>query len=237
MSIISPERLAFLDEPFAIDPVGPIERPNDWWPTDNSPFIDYDKRAYFPPESQICLSGIVENRLRGRVGNIGIDVAGGVSGHALKNLISLGLLERVVVINLSDRRTPRAQADTSIEHITGDILAKETWFNIFESRERQCPEGFALVMHRPVGALQDLDPRVYAEGLGLLIDLARSDGVVFCQIPRTLMQDKPRELYRICETLHDREDIRELHVSSVNPSEVFEDYLDTYAIILKQEVG
>ena len=95
------------------------------------------------------------------------------------------------------------------------------------------PEGLALVMHRPVGGLQELPLETYRGGAHFLLDLVRADGLMFTQVPRSLASDET-SLAEVCAEIRQRKDVREI-ITNARPKFLYAlDYSDLYAVIFKQ---
>lgn len=89
-------------------------------------------------------------------------------------------------------------------------------------------------MHRPIGGLQELRPKVYRGAAHFLLDLIRPGGLMFTQVPRRLVEvaDEHRQT---CESIRNRPDVLEVMTTSQRPHTTFGDIdeNDLYAVILK----
>ncbi len=213
------------------------------WSVNNSTIKDYEHRAPFN-DGQTGLIEIIQRQIGRRRNNVGLDIAGGSDGVALRGLIARRILNRGAVTNYENRVRTH---DHRVEFIAGDILLRRTWIDIFEWQKRQAPRGLALVMHRPVGALQALSPIVYKHGAHLLLDLIRPGGVLFTQIPRAVNPQKfdldfrwkRDRLQEMSESIADRGDIETVlqsdpKVYGKNVTSRREDDLDDYVIMIKR---
>ncbi len=120
-----------------------------------------------------------------------------------------------------------------IEPLPLNLTLPEVWQEIHEWKEANAQDGFALAMHRPVAALQDLPTRTYSGALHHVLGIVREGGLFMAQIPRQLMLN-PNNLFPICESLQERTDIEEIILSAPPSSTPNEDEADSYAVIIKK---
>lgn len=171
---------------------GLSEHSTEGWGFNTSTFDDYcssfGKRTNYGIgfEETEGLREIVERQLGKSSANIGLDIAGGSQGTAIRSLVAEGIIGTGLVTNLFDTRTEETKADPSLHHISGDIVSRDTWIKIIEWKNEHTPEGFSLIVHRPVGALQGYPEPFYAGAAYLLIDMLSPGGVFFTQVPRSL---------------------------------------------------
>jgi hypothetical protein len=201
------------------------QRSDDWhqaddeWISNDSSFKDYCSYSLLPP-------GLLEKILKQQLGqqsyNVGVDLAGGENGQALQDLLADGALNKALLTTYIDRRSNHTKEIAEIDHIAGDLVSPKTWRKIIDWKRAQAPDGIALIMHRPLGALQDLKPSTYVGGTYLLLDMLRSGGVLFSEIPGALYGPA---MQTMCKALEARTDINELVLG--------EDKLFTSAVIIK----
>lgn len=203
--VSSVERLAFLDG------LGP-ESHSDTWFFNNSSIGSYLDGVKLEGHPEGPLS-IIEAQLASVDYRVGIDLAGGADGVALRGLMQRGLLDHGLVTNLTDQRCFDPSGERSIEHFAGDLLQPETWQSIRDWQERTHPDGVSLVMHRPIGALQDLPPRFYRGAAHSALDMLGPGGVLVTQIPAILLKSnrgRNTPLERIGRSIAEREDVAEV---------------------------
>lgn len=189
------------------------------WGFDDSKFSDYcasfghvtDYETEFEGKD---LKEIIERQIGCDPQNIGLDIAGGTNGTALRDLIAEGAIGTGLVTNLFDLRTDEVRADQSLHHVNGDIVSPGTWRKIIEWKKNYAPEGFAFIMHRPVGALQTYPPAFYVGATYKLLDMLKPAGVLFTQVPDSLIPSSiHREnvgLHIVCEAIRARSDIKDI---------------------------
>lgn len=207
------ERLDFLQ-----DAEHPYDRRVRWdkWRINNSGLDDYFSPVTLADHPEGVL-GIIEEQIGADEGNAGVDIAGGRNGIALRQLLKMGILEKALVTNYRDRRNPVARMNRRLDHVRGDILAPRTVRRIIEWQERHAPEGLALVLHRPDGALQDISPDFYEGGVHLLLDILRPGGLMFTQIPYSLRRGRyTSSLSPICESVVNRPDVESVIAPKAN---------------------
>lgn len=142
--------------------------------------------------------------------NVGLDLAGG-SGRALRTLLLNGILGSGIVTNYLDKRTDNERLADPLVHIDGDLIERPTWEKIFLACEDLAPDGLALIMHRPVGALPRFAPHHYEGAAHVLLDMLRPGGVFMAQIPAYL---------RTPSRIDDRRDILDGITARFDVSEV-----------------
>lgn len=201
------ERLSFLD---GLDESRNAGGTNDEWLCNNSPFERYFDGVSFQNHQEGPLQ-IIESQLEGLEHNVGIDIAGGANGVALRGLIKRqGLLEKGLVTNKFDTRDGKAQDVPELDHIDGNILLPETWEKILGWQRKNCPEGASLLMHRPVGGLQRLPTSFYMGAVHLGLDMVRPRGLAYIQIPKKLLghrHGRRDNLRKICSSIDARDDV------------------------------
>lgn len=203
----------------------------EFWRVNNSGIDDYSERARIlgAPDT---LKVIIAATLGYNEDSVGIDIAAGSDIRALRDLLDLHILRSAVATNFSDSRSRSAFGDLRVSHIDGDITVPDTWLQIGQWQERHTPEGFALAMHRPVGALQELPVHTYRGAAHFLLDRIKPGGLMFTQVPRTIVEDK-REMLDLCRTINRRKDVVEVITSPQAAPGTPKDWADTYAVILK----
>ena len=130
------------------------------------------------------LAKLLELRIGKNHGNVGIDICGGSNGEALQGLLSLGILDKALVTNANDLRFEQTKSRSDLYHLAGNLLLRPTWDEMHEWQEEYAPSGLALILHRPVGALQNLDPKFYERAATELVDMLQPGGVMIAQVPR-----------------------------------------------------
>jgi hypothetical protein len=184
----------------------PPQSNTDEWGVNNSDFSNYC--AYAPRHYDY--EKIITSRLAGLATRTAIDIAGGVNGRAIQELIDEGLVDQGVVTNMKDRRVDYGLA-SGVDHIEGNICLADTWQKIIDWQHEKAPEGFSLVMHRPVGALQELPAEFYAGALRFLLQRIQPGGMLFSQIPAVLSFTDNDSKKALCEELFTREDINKIY--------------------------
>jgi hypothetical protein len=192
MSVLERDALAFVDGVINPD----LEKSSgvviaDTWGTHRSSFTRYCERSTGAVMSEKIISGMARFSTCAA-----IDIAGGSNGNALQELLSLGVIDKGLVTNYLDRRRDETKAIVNLGHVHGDILSRDTWLNIEEWQSREAPEGFGLVLHSPVAALQSLAPGFYKGAVHWLLDRTRSGGMLFSKIPEALGSSNA------CEDVH-----------------------------------
>lgn len=184
----------------------------DRWRINDSPVDDYFRHPNFSGHPEGAL-GIIEQQLAAIDYRVGIDIAGGANAVALRGLINMGLLDRGLVTNYADKREG---VDSDIDHIDGHVAATETWVKIKDWQEENCPEGAALILHRPIGALQKLSPSFYEGAVHTALSMLGPNGVMFTQIPKRLREDEAA-LQEVCLSIQARPDVAEVMRSEPVP--------------------
>jgi hypothetical protein len=143
---------------------------------------------------------IIRKRLSTYPENAAVDIAGGMNGRALRDLLDEGVISRGLVTNYLDKQDP-AKADPRLEHLAGDILAPETWESIIDWVQQYQPR---LLLHRPFGALQGLPASFYKGAAHLLLDVLPPGSIMFSQIPCSL---NPKKIRALGASISDRPDV------------------------------
>lgn len=188
------------------------------WGFNNPTFDDYcgsfGERTASIGEPRDGLREIVERQIGHSPKNIGLDVAGGSQGTAIRSLVAEGIIGTGLVTNLFDTRTEETKEDLSLHHVDGDIVSKETWIKIIEWKKEHAPEGFALIMHRPIGPLQGYPETFYAGAANLLLDMLRPGGVFYTQVPGCLRPNEAHDdnvgLQAVSKAIQARPDIGDI---------------------------
>lgn len=222
--------LSFVDNIPPVDPHSQLGIEGDGaWRVNNSTFQEYAADVQLSPYYPEGLEGIVEEALAAHDTNVGLDIAGGSQAQALRDLVDRGILTKGLVTNLEDLRTPETKADTRIDHIAGDLALRRTWDGIVTWQTTNAPEGLALVMHRPFGAMQDFPPAAYDGAAHTLLDMIRPGGVLFTQVPKRLFAWPPDAL-AIYRGLLERPDVDDIILSTRSS---FDEGGQAYAVIIK----
>jgi hypothetical protein len=181
-----------------------MERSDSWY-VHNSDLTAYCAEANFP--EQLNPKRVIEAQLDAGTDNVGLDIAGGRDGVALGTLLRAGRLSQAIVTNYLDRRSPSTRRNSRLEHIEGDIREPKTWEQIIAKSEEAAPNGLALILHRPLGALQNVPSEAAEQATHLLLDLLRPGGVLYCQIPSSIWNFSDKGvLAGICGNVRSRSD-------------------------------
>lgn len=209
------------------------------WRVNSSSFNDYSRRAdiHGHPDG---LTDIVFSQVGLDPNNVGLDIAAGSSARALRDLLDRGVLGRALATNYQNRRPSKVANDPRLDHITGDITKPSVLEGVASWTHANAPEGLALVMHRPIGALQDLPPRTYKGAAHFLLDLVRPEGIMFTQVPRSLRKRGALGAMRsICASIIERPDVAKVMATPPRnrpKNDVLRNDLDendVYAVIIK----
>ncbi len=180
----------------SLDRMGDVQ----WMPNNshlNSYGDVYSKNGY-------DLTQVLEELVDKQPDNVGLDIAGGRNGVAIRELIDLGLISCGAVTNYEDTRDEEARAVAELAHIDGDIVRPETWRKIFDWQRSVAANGLAIVLHRPHGPLQNLPYHFYLGATNAVLDWIRPGGVFCTQIPSVVLCGEGRK--NICSALSDRGD-------------------------------
>lgn len=200
------------------------------WRVNNSSIRNYFADVIFPGLDKAPFDAIVE-RLGTQGTCIAMDLAGGSQGRAIRDLIEMGIIGKGLFTNYEDRRLPNVRAQTELGHVAGDLTKIETWQEIIEWVNKNAPEGLDLILHRPFGALQYLTAEYYYGALSALLGLLKSGGVMFCQIPYSLMTVRYFEgLKEVGASLNENP---EIELATVARSSDFDDC--SHALIYKAQ--
>ncbi|HSW99684.1 MAG TPA: hypothetical protein VLH38_01470 [Patescibacteria group bacterium] len=201
------------------------------WRVNNSSIEAYSARAGGMGHPN-GLVGLIGEQIGAENNNVGLDLAAGSNGEALRNLLDEGLIITGLMTNFEDHRSDAVRGDARLHHIAGNLVLAETWHTLLDWQEEYAPKGFAIVMHRPVGSLQDLPATTYSGAAHLLLDRTRPNGLLFAQVPRPLAQP-PARFRTLCAGLDTRQDVATIRIISMahrgNP-----DKIDTHAVITKR---
>jgi len=179
----------------------------DQWDVNDSSFARYAHRVEFIYPSCTLPELVVQQH---RDGDVGIDIAGGTNGRALRDLLDSGILSRALVTNFEDRRSEEVKADTRLDHIDGSLLLPATWSRIINWQRTNAPAGLGLVLHRPCGGLQGLPTEHYRRAADQLIDMLRPGGLLFAQVPAVIAR---RSLKEDIMRIQNRPDVARVHLT------------------------
>lgn len=202
------------------------------WGFNDSAMLDYSRRAHLDA-NPFRLLEIIGERLGQSGRNVGLDIAGGSKATALRELLDSGVLGHAVVTNYQDRRGRKVKRDHRLDHVKGDITRRSTWEEIVERQQERAPEGFKLIMHRPMGALQQLPVDFYRGGLHAALDMLAAGGVLFTQVPDRL-DTQPQHLETVCASLAERSDIERMVKSGPKPRYAWPNDFKPSVVILKR---
>ena len=205
---------------------------SDAWYVNNSTFFDYARRAsiFNQPDG---LAKLVVRQIGTAEDNAGLDLAAGTTARAIRDLLDSGVLRHALATNYSDHRPENVVADDRLDHIAGNLTVPDTWEKIIDWTKVKAPDGLALVMHRPLAGLQSLPTKTYAGAANLMLDMIRPGGLMFTQIPRTLVA-KPSELSVLCQDIRERPDIDRVHITPPRTKVTNNDERDLYAVVIKK---
>lgn len=202
------------------------------WKVNNSSLADYAARASFYGDPGSLIE-IIDDQIGQDEANAGLDIAAGSYARALRDLLDSGVIGRALATNYEDRRPLYVSRDERIGHVQGSLTEAGPWAGMRAWRDQHAPQGFALTMHRPVGGLQKLPYKTYFGAAHFILDMVRSHGMLFTQVPRSLVEDAVPLSY-LCASIRERPDVRDIIVSPPKPEGTFIDWADTYAVILKR---
>lgn len=149
------------------------------WTIDDSPFENYVSMVNFDSGSA---KECIVRELVNDANNAAIDLAGGSNGRAIVDLIDSGLIKQGLYTNFVDQRDTE-QTNPNVHFLPGDLLSDQTWEEIRIAGKRIAPKGFKLALHRPFGALQDLESDDYIGGVKRVLDVLQPEGVFYTQVP------------------------------------------------------
>lgn len=154
------------------------------WAAEND-IHDYGQARFsnaYPTSSLVEI--IAQEKKPGRP-NVGMDILGGKRGLALCDLLTRNVLDAAVIVDLA-AQPDEAPEHPGLRHVAGDIMRRETWLDMRKAQQELAPEGLALIMHRPLGALQQQLPAFYEGAAHALLDMLRPGGILFAQQPDRL---------------------------------------------------
>lgn len=224
--------LSFVDDMPAVHPASRlIEEGDNAWRRNNSSFEEYMEDAPFPSHYS-GLIGIIDDVIGYDAGNVGMDLAGGSQGIALRDLLDEGLISKGLVTNYQDLRTAATKADKRVGHVAGDLAEVETWHNIIQWQSQHAPGGFALITYRPFGGLQGFAPHVYTRAAHTLLDMLRPGGLLFTQVPK-IFHAQHKELCTAYRGLRANPDVAKIIPSARSP---YYDGRNIFGVIIKTTV-
>jgi hypothetical protein len=194
-----------------------VQTIGDTWSVNNSNFDAYSAKAnvFERPDG---LKGLVQ-ALPASENVVGLDLAAGSQAAALTDLLDRGVLTKALATNYDDLRSDELKVDERLSHIEGDLTGPDAWRKIIAWQRAEAPEGFSLIMHRPVGPLQNLSRELYHGATMLMLDMLKSGGILFAQVPRCFSQGGAPGLADICKDVRSRRDVVEVINSKVDPSD------------------
>lgn len=160
-----------------------------WWEYNNCSLANYGASAQFPRYEDNLL-GFITDIIGKNPQNVGMDIAGGNQATALRNLLDACVLGKALVTNFQDGRTARVLADTRLDHVAGSLAVPETWQEILDWQQANAPSGFDLIMHRPLGGLQNWPIEAYRGAAKLALTMTRPGGLFLTQIPRSIQSNR-----------------------------------------------
>ncbi|HEX5743875.1 MAG TPA: hypothetical protein VFX84_00265 [Candidatus Saccharimonadales bacterium] len=201
------------------------------WVVNNSTMQDYSRRAFIGG-SVNGLSDLVADRLGTTGDKVGMDLAAGSRAQALRDLLDSGVLGRALATNYRDRMPRKASRD-DLDHRDGNLTHHGTWREIVGWQELHAPEGFDLIMHRPVGGLQELKPATYQAAARILFDMVKPGGMMFSQVPRRVM-NIDGGLRDLCRSVRSGGEVEDVVTTGERPGgRRPKDESDFYAVLLK----
>ncbi len=202
------------------------------WRVNNSGMFDYSRRANINGEPS-GLADVIEERIGYSRENVALDVAAGSDARALRDLMRLGIVGRALATNYKDKRPRSTKRVKGLDHIKGDLIERRPWEEMLAWAARYAPEGFDLVMHRPVGGLQRMNKEFYHGAGHLLLDMVKAGGLLFVQVPRPIA-DRPAALVDLCQEVRGREDVEGVITTRRKPERGRNrDESDLYAVVFK----
>lgn len=185
--------------------------PDLYWTVNNSNLYDYSDRF-----SKCGFVGSIEDDLKERYSaennDVALDLCAGQNAMALQDLLKEKIVSKALATNLEDNRNEDTRNIEELYHLSGNLLLRDFWIDLKETQSNIAPEGFSVVFHFPVGALQFLDRNFYKEALFEILDMTKSGGCLYFQVPEIV----GRQYIRLQEDVplpcitEEREDIAEI---------------------------
>lgn len=156
--------------------------PDLYWTVNNSNLYDYsDRFSKYGFEGSI--QDDVTERYSAENNDVALDLCAGQNAMALQDLIKENVVSRALATNLEDNRDEHTRNIEELYHLSGNLLLRDFWDDLKETQSNIAPEGFSIVFHFPVGALQFLDKRFYRKALFEILDMTKSGGSLYFQVP------------------------------------------------------
>jgi hypothetical protein len=169
------------------------------WGYNDSGITDYNATSFNDTFPGAPLNDIIAARVGTSPDNVGMDIMGGSNGVALHDLMAAGVIGQGIVTNEHDEQGPGARENPNLHHVEGDILQRQTWEDMILTQREVVPEGLAVAMWRPIGAIQHQTYEVYQGAAHAVVNMLRPGGVFFAQVPQGTIGDRgpgPREFFR-----------------------------------------
>lgn len=154
-----------------------------YWPSNNSPIEDYGKAEFHDAIPGANLTDIIVNTIGRSPDNVGMDVMAGSDLVVLQQLLIEGIIGTGIGTDSQDNRAPETASNSDLRFIQGDQLDEATWLAMLHDQQELAPEGLAVALWRPVGAVQYQPPHVYQGAAHAILDMVRPGGMFFSQVP------------------------------------------------------
>jgi len=124
--------------------------------------------------------------------NVGIDIAGGTNGVAMRDLVATGLVGKGLYTHFLDDRNPRL-SNPNVDLVTGDLATAQPWLSIRDWQQRNAPQGFAVALHAPGLGFEKWAPDTHLTALAMLLPMMQPGAVIFTQVPIEVLKDGNQE--------------------------------------------
>ncbi len=195
------------EQAFGLEVAGTEERlPDEYWVNDCDFFGPVGYEATWNDPNSEPISQFLQSRLHTLPDVVALDIAGGSNGVALEELVTAGVVDRGLFTNYQNRW--EQPLGTTLEQVTGNLALQATWDSIFDWQQRNAPEGFSLILHRPHGALQRMPYSFYERAVHALLDMTSPGGVALLQIPLAIRSGSSTAVKnQMCEKINERADV------------------------------
>jgi hypothetical protein len=149
------------------------------WSVDDSSFNSYVDLVRF---QRGFAKDLILERIDNDSTNVVLDIAGGSNGVAVRNLIDSELFGEGIFTNYVDNRSEETR-QSNVGFVAGDLRTSETWEALLSWQQYHAPDGFALVLHRPAGGLQDLCDDDYIKYTRTIMSMIKPGGLFYSQVP------------------------------------------------------
>lgn len=204
------------------------------WQINNSSLANYSHFANIHGTSTGLLD-IIRERIGTSGDSVGLELAAGSSAQATRDLLDGRILSKALVTNYQRLKPRSVRRNPRLTQVKGNLTRPRPWEKVVKWKEEHAPEGFDVIMHRPVGALQNEAFPFYRGAAHALLNMLKPGrGLMFTQVPRRLV-NVTTALEETCEEIRGRSDIEEI-ITSEEPRapRMRKDASDLYAVILKK---